>query len=452
MASCRYHLLQPAVASCPQCHLHVCAECAPALQAGETPHQCPLCGATTQVHMASAEGPWQWQGASLLWPAWGSWGVFVLVMVPVLTLALGRYLPVADLPMTALLGLVAEARVLACVRAREGSRWLSGSMFLHLFLSRVALLAPFVLLLTLAPSWCWVWAIVALCALPLTQLIVLREGGGRQLLQPWRYIVGLGAARASVVLQLLIVVLLAALLCAVCWLCADILPAPAVAALAATALVYLAGISASLWQQLAAHDPALQLQPRARLRRAALDPQVVRLRLWLYEGCYDKARRAMQLTAEALTATPAQQQAYVDLLLQLRDEAALCAFIPRVFMRLLQQEETAALHELLRQILQVWPDYHPEGGHLRLALAQVLRQHGQLRLALRFIHGWHQQAPQDPCIPEAYLMAAEMLTELAMYAKARAMLQFLAQRYRQHPLAATVRERWQALPQPPQGD
>ena len=452
MTSCRYHPLQVAVAVCPQCHLHLCAECAPALLAGEPAPQCPLCGATTQSDVGAATGPWRWQGASLLWPAWGAWGAFVLALVPALTLLLGRYLPTAFGLLTALLGLVAEARVLARVRARdEQTHWLKAGMFLQLFWTRLALLSPLVLVLLLAPAWSWMWAVIAVVMLPLTQLLVLQEGDARQLLQAWQYVASLGPARASVALLSFLVMLLAAFLFAFGWLCADILPSSALPALAATALVYLAGISASLWQQFAAHEPALRLQPKLRSRRVSVDPQLVRVRIWLYEGCYDKARRALQLLAEPLTATPVQQQAYVDLLLQLRDENALRDFIPRVFMRLLQQQESAALQQLLRQILRVWPDYYPESGHLRLALAQVLRQHGELRLALRFMHGWHQQAPQDPCIPEAYLMAAEMLSELAMPAKARAMLQFLLQRYRQHPLAATVRARWQELPQPPQG-
>lgn len=443
MSYCRYHPGVVAQEECSQCHLTLCAECAPAAQAGSEPNQCPLCEASMRRHGGAPRSAIDLH--SLLGPPLHQGGAFGLLAIAVLGGLLSPQWPPALLLAPALPGLIFEALSLTRMRPSPAAL-LDPNLLPPLLLSRTALLGLLAVLQWLWPLWAWPGGFLCLLVLPLTQLLILQKQDWRVLRHPWAYVASLG--RASSALGLVVLVNLSlALLEVIAWeLLAEVIPQRWAVSLACVACAYLPWVSLRVIQLLVL--PELDWPERAsRSRRsAALDPQLARFRVWLREGYYDKAGRVLRLGAEAASASHEQQRAYVDLLLQLKAREELSAFIPRIFVHLLQAGEEQACLELLGRVLQIWPDYYPEMGSLRLALAQLLQQQGQLRVALRLLHAWHQQAPQDPCIPEAYILAADMLASLQQHGKARAMLRFVQERYRQHPLAAQARQRMASLP------
>ena len=88
---------------------------------------------------------------------------------------------------------------------------------------------------------------------------------------------------------------------------------------------------------------------------------------------------------------------------------------------------------LMRNLLKSIPTYKPEDPDTCYDLAMVFERMGDYRLAVHVVNGLHKDASNFARLPEAYLLAARLLSEsLGMPAKAMALLRFLEGRYQSH--------------------
>ena len=65
-----------------------------------------------------------------------------------------------------------------------------------------------------------------------------------------------------------------------------------------------------------------------------------------------------------------------------------------------------------KQILHLTPDYLPDSPDMRVQLAGLLKQQGDLKLAVKLLNGMHKLYPDFGKLPEAYTLLADTLAEL----------------------------------------
>ena len=82
----------------------------------------------------------------------------------------------------------------------------------------------------------------------------------------------------------------------------------------------------------------------------------------------------------------------------------------------------------LKQILFVAPDFLPDSPTLRVQLATLLKQQGDLKMAVKLLNGIHKQYPEFAALPDAYYLLADILAEMPdMQAQADKCRQMAAQ-------------------------
>jgi hypothetical protein len=62
--------------------------------------------------------------------------------------------------------------------------------------------------------------------------------------------------------------------------------------------------------------------------------------------------------------------------------------------------------------LHLAPDYLPGSPDMRIQLAGLLKQQGDLKLAVKLLNGMHKLYPDFGKLPEAYTLLADILMEL----------------------------------------
>jgi tetratricopeptide (TPR) repeat protein len=110
---------------------------------------------------------------------------------------------------------------------------------------------------------------------------------------------------------------------------------------------------------------------------------------------------------------------FFDLLYVCKKDALMADF-GLIYLEFLKRKKRFdKLTSSVKQIQLLVPDYLPDSPALRVQLAGLLRQQGDLKLAVKLLNGMHKLYPEFTSLPEAYELLADILTELpAMQAQA----------------------------------
>jgi tetratricopeptide (TPR) repeat protein len=110
---------------------------------------------------------------------------------------------------------------------------------------------------------------------------------------------------------------------------------------------------------------------------------------------------------------------FFDLLYVCKKDALMADF-GLIYLEFLKRKKRFdKLTSSVKQIQLLVPDYLPDSPALRVQLAGLLRQQGDLKLAVKLLNGMHKLYPEFSSLPETYELLADILTELpAMQAQA----------------------------------
>lgn len=249
-------------------------------------------------------------------------------------------------------------------------------------------------------------------------------------------LMGVGPVYAA--LFLLPVLLLAALQSFV-GLFADILPLALGQALAMVAHTYLAitvfvlsAYALFQFQDELAYTPEGSAGNKRKIYKKG-DPVQIQLEMFLKEGSYGKAVTLLKADAEKKIASISQHERYHKLIWVMKSDEALQAHATPYLKALLQAGRGVQAANVFRDYGQRYPDFRLADPGLRFDLAQVFEEQGDFKLAVHVLNGLHKDHPHYPALPDAYLLAARLLSEkLGMPQKAFALVQFLHGRYRNH--------------------
>ncbi len=163
------------------------------------------------------------------------------------------------------------------------------------------------------------------------------------------------------------------------------------------------------------------------------DPVQLQVEIFLKDGAYGKAMALLEADAEKKGASLGQHERYHRLIWAMASEERLKKHAVPYFKALLQAGRDMQVASVFRDYIQRYPDFRPEDPEVRLEMAEAFERVGDFKLAVHMLSGLHKDSPHFAALPDAYLMAARLLTtELGMPQKALVLLQFLYGRYRNH--------------------
>lgn len=446
---CKYHVLDVASWHCAVCRISYCDVCSPDTGESTVAHYCPHCnGELRPLGGAHAAKPFWLHLTDFLRYPLSPVGLS-LVLIAVLLPALMTAGPFGQIARLGVLLLVARYGWSALEKASTGSlqppeaaKLLKGEGG-ELALAVGAVLAVFAAatgyVFLKSAFYGTLLGIVFLCLSP---LIMVAAGVNRSIGSALS-VEGLKSSFAGVgPIYVVVCVLISALflvLQSLVSLFSDILPLAVSRGLASGVYAYflmvifpLAGYLMFQFQDslgFAARDDG-----RLRKTKKRIDAVQTRLEMMLKEGSYAKALALLKGQAQRKGCTLASHERYHKLLLSMNDQEGLRQHAEVYFSMLLESGYDAQALALMRSLINSIPGYKPEDPDICYELAMALERMADYKLAVHVINGLHRDASNFARLPEAYLMAARLLSgALGMPTKALALVTFLEGRFRNHP-------------------
>ncbi|NNM50788.1 MAG: hypothetical protein HKM02_00995 [Pseudomonadales bacterium] len=455
MKVCRYHSRSTSLLICSLCKLELCTECAAAaLNPATEILVCPLCDGHMEQQADASIGPSLWTSLPnvLTWP-WALMPSLILGGMAILMVMMGQ-MPAISMELLWSLTASAGAYAVAVLHVSSQGKGQVGALSVWRGQGQAVLAsvlvqggAQMLLLLALQGALRYVVLVVFLESVALP-LVYLGLGQGKMpgsLINRDELRSLLGPVLMPYALLSVILVMLAGLLGGFMDLLSDILPQAWNWALAAVLFNYFAWVSARAVGLFIFQEPALGQERTPRQVRLRSHPAQARLSVWLREGEYARAKRQLRLQAESVQATVAHMEAYHQLLMNLLDIPALQVFADQYLRRVVIMDDEIRVLSLLREYQEKIPGFVPGDPELRWHIAQMLVRMKALKQAAHMLNGLHKDAPNFAHLPEAYLLAAAILNDLGFASKAKALLRFLLERYKNHALYPMIKERWQRL-------
>lgn len=447
---CKYHVLDEADWHCPQCRVEFCPTCSPDMPGQETPvHYCPLCnGELKRLGAADSAAPfWQHLTDFLRYP-FSPVGLILLALAFVAPLIAGAGMA-AYVAGAIVLLLASKYAWTALEQASGGEIEPLGMEKLGRADNNELAFGVGVLLVVCCGATGYLYlksavygtalAVLLLLLLPALLIAVATNrslGSGLNAEGVKAALAGVGPVYAAVAL---LSVLLFATLQSLVSIFADILPEAWGNAMALTAYSYflivifvLAGYLLLQYQESLGFTP---LTGAGKAKRSArkVDPAVMAVEMSLKEGNYTRALGILRKESEKKAAALSTHERYHKLLVLMNDEAGLRGHAQNYFKMLLESGRDTQALALMREYNQRLPGFRPDDPDVCLDLAATFERLGDYKLAVHVLNGMHKDSPHYPRLPEAYLMAARLLTEkLALPQKGLALVQFLDGRFKTH--------------------
>jgi tetratricopeptide (TPR) repeat protein len=137
-----------------------------------------------------------------------------------------------------------------------------------------------------------------------------------------------------------------------------------------------------------------------------------KISVFLKEGNYEKV---VDLYYQAFKLFPNEAiffDKFFDLVYSCK-KAALMEDFGLIYLQFLNRKKRFdKLTICFKQILHLVPDYLPDSPDMRVQLAGLLKQQGDLKLAVKLLNGMHKLYPDFGKLPEAYTLLADILMEL----------------------------------------
>ena len=164
------------------------------------------------------------------------------------------------------------------------------------------------------------------------------------------------------------------------------------------------------------------------------NPALAQVEILLSEGRMEEAAEHLARLVEQAPGDLEVRERYHRLLLARGDAAALTGHAGDYLARLLRERRAAQAITAYMDCQRLDPQWRPDDARVRIQLAQLLRHGSHGRVALRLLNHFHRDFPRHPLIPEAYLLAAQIMCEnFGEDDKARQILGFLQQHYADSP-------------------
>lgn len=150
----------------------------------------------------------------------------------------------------------------------------------------------------------------------------------------------------------------------------------------------------------------------------------------MQSGQYERARQALRKALDSVRDDIELHERYHKLLVLLNDETALRNHT-HYFVDLVERQHCLAKAiPVLLDVQKKYPDFQLQQSQQALTLAQLLMVHGHYKAVIRLFHNRHKTQPNDPLLPEAYLLIAGIFHErMGDDATATALLNFIVKRY-----------------------
>ncbi len=145
--------------------------------------------------------------------------------------------------------------------------------------------------------------------------------------------------------------------------------------------------------------------------REEADRVAAQIQVLLKEGDYE---RVVTLYYQAFKQFPNDARFFEQFfeLLYVCKKAALMADFGSLYLNFLNRKKRIdKLTPVFKQIRLIAPDFLPDAPALRLQLAGLLKQQGDIALVIKLLNGMHKQFPDYPELPQAYFLLADTLAQ-----------------------------------------
>jgi len=162
--------------------------------------------------------------------------------------------------------------------------------------------------------------------------------------------------------------------------------------------------------------------------RSELERLAAKIEVMLKEGDYEEVVKLYYQAFKKYSNEPLFFEKFFDLLYACKKTALMADYGLTYLEFLNRRKRFDKLTPTLKQILFVAPDYLPDSPALRVQLATLLKQQGDLKLAVKLLNGMHKLYPEFAGLPDAYNLLADTLAEMPnMQAQADKCRQMAAQ-------------------------
>lgn len=445
---CKYHPLDIATWHCEGCHIAVCDNCSAADSSSERPERrCVLCRKSlAPMGAAHALKPFWTVLTEQYSYALSPPGLTVLVAGLILALlAPFSYAGIAfGLAFVFLLVLYGVSLMEHTAAGEMDPIGFEDNMQRDLGLD--SLLKAVVLLLLLSAGIVWGWLHYKMpTLLGIMLLVAWLPGFFMQLIRYGKFDGALSPAGLMSLISgvqvpylMLVAALLVPLLALmfVQGLFADILPVPIMVALrvitCAWWLISCMRLSAYFLYQYQTEVGLTERAERARRSSKArvLDPIQLQIEILIKEGRFKQAAEMFEQDLGRKASNPLLNARYHKLLQFTRNTEAMQKHAPMYFSLLLNSSQDQQALALLREYLALMPGFKPRESAVRLQLARTADAVKDYKVAIYLLNGMHKDAPHFVELPDAYMLAAEILfRRLKMPAKALPLMDFLVSRF-----------------------
>ena len=162
--------------------------------------------------------------------------------------------------------------------------------------------------------------------------------------------------------------------------------------------------------------------------RSEQERLAAKIEVMLKEGDYEQVVKLYYHAFKQYPNEAAYFEKFFDLLYVCK-KAALMADYGLTYLEFLNRRKRFdKLTPTLKQILLVAPDYLPESPAMRVQLATLLKQQGDVKLAVKLLNGMHKLYPEFAGLPDAYQLLGDTLGEMPnMHAQAEKCRQMAVQ-------------------------
>ena len=165
------------------------------------------------------------------------------------------------------------------------------------------------------------------------------------------------------------------------------------------------------------------------------------LEILLSEG---KLEEAKKMLLEHISDSPGDLEArdrYHRLLRAQKEGDACCRHANEYLSRLLREKRATKAVEVFLDCLKLNPNWQPAEPRLRISLARLFRQGTNAKIALKLLNQFHHDFPNHEAVPEAYLLAAQVMCEsYGEDAKAQRVLKYVLHHFPGAPLEKEVQQ------------
>ena len=183
-----------------------------------------------------------------------------------------------------------------------------------------------------------------------------------------------------------------------------------------------------LGYETAPDDDGDELDHQSFIKARALGETAV----YISDGDYQLARTCLRQALDGVRDDLELHQQYHKLLMLLDDDTALVNHSNYFIDLLKSQNQLSRAVTIVRDTQTRIPGFTPADTQVAIDIARLMVMQGLYRPAVKLFHNHHKRQPNDPLLPEAYALVAQVLSEhLNEEAQAKAIARFVLKKYPQ---------------------